>query len=161
MADSPSVWCPSCGAEYVVGTPYCADCRVALTPTRPDSLGPQTTAEDLVELGTWSRLEAQILRARLESAGITVMIEWSSPAPDATGLIVVPEAQSEFAEAVINEIDVDDEVPDTSPFAYVSRIEEHLAAAAQLLQELQTRLDELEARGTDLTGRSSGTPGPR
>ena len=56
---------------------------------------------------------------------------------------------------------VDDEVPDTSPFAYVSRIEEHLAAAAQLLQELQTRLDELEARGTDLTGRSSGTPGPR
>ena len=67
-----------------------------------------------------------------------------------------------FVEAARQEsIDVDDEVPDTSPFAYVSRIEEHLAAAAQLLQELQTRLDELEARGTDLTGRSSGTPSPR
>ena len=106
-------------------------------------------------------MNAQILRRRLETAGLSVMVEWTGPGGSAMGTILVPDSQAEFAEAVINEIDVDDEVPDTSPFAYVSRIEEHLAAAAQLLQELQTRLDELEARGTDLTGRSSGTPSPR
>jgi hypothetical protein len=55
---------------------------------------------------------------------------------------VVPAPQAEFAEAVVNEIDVDDEVPDTSLIAYIGRIEEHLAAAGALLDELRTRLDE-------------------
>ena len=32
---------------------------------------------DLVEIGEWPRLAAQILRARLETAGITVMARWS------------------------------------------------------------------------------------
>jgi hypothetical protein len=150
---SPTVWCPSCGAEYVAGTPRCADCRVALVPDPPTRLadaGSATVGEDLVEIGSWPRIEAQILRARLESAGISVMIEWSSAAPDADGTIIVPERQGEFADAVVNELDVDDEVPDTSPFAYVTRLEEHLAAVAELLAELRTRLDELEARGVDL-----------
>ena len=47
----------------------------------------------------------------------------------------------------MNEIDVDDEVADDSPHAYVARIEEHLSVAADLLDELRTRLDELEADG--------------
>jgi hypothetical protein len=58
-----------------------------------------------------------------------------------------PAEQADFASAVVNEIDVDDEVSDDSPHAYVSRIEEHLAAAAGLLEELRTKLDDLEADG--------------
>ena len=151
MVDSgsaPSVWCPSCGAEYEAGSTQCVDCRVTLVATKPRTYTASQGSEDggsedaLVELGEWPRLQAQILRRRLESAGIPVMIEWSGTTNDATGIIVVPEDRSDFAWAVVNEIEVDDEIPDTSPHSYVTRIEEHLAAAAGLLEELRTRLDE-------------------
>jgi hypothetical protein len=140
---STTVWCPSCGAEYVAGSTSCSDCRVALVADRPTRVAGDGApgAGDLVELGEWPRLSAQILRRRLETAGISVLVEWSGPGADAIGTLVVPEAQADFAEAVVNEIDVDDEVPDSSPIAYVTRIEEHLAAAAALLDELRTRLD--------------------
>ncbi len=143
---SPTRWCPSCGAEYLAGIESCADCRVSLTSQRPVRLATPgaSDAEDLVEIGEWPRLSAQILRARLETAGVTVMAEWSGVGGDATGVLVVPAGQAEFAEAVVNEIEVDDEVPDTSPYAYVVRIEEHLAVAAELLQELRTKLDQLQ-----------------
>jgi hypothetical protein len=150
MTDGPTVWCPSCGAEYVAGVPYCADCRVALVANEPSRLSPTPAPTDdgeLVAIGAWPRLSAQILRARLETAGISVMAEWTGPGADALGTLVVPAEQREFAEAVVHEIDVTDEVPDTSPFAYVVRIEEHLSVAAELLQELRTKLDELESRG--------------
>ncbi len=78
-------------------------------------------------------MQAQVLRRRLETAGVSVMIEWSGPAGEATGILLVPEDQAEFGAAVVNEIDVDDEVADDSPHAYVARIEEHLSAAAGLL----------------------------
>jgi hypothetical protein len=149
--DEPTVWCPSCGAEYRVGTPQCADCRVALVNERPEHLDdPDWNDEDgdgLVELGNWPKLQAQVLRRRLETAGVPVMIEWSGPAGDREGVLLVPEAQSTFGAAVVNEIDVDDEVADDSPHAYVARIEEHLSAAADLLDELRSRLDALEADG--------------
>jgi hypothetical protein len=106
-----------------------------------------TENDDLVELGAWPRLAAQILRARLETAGMSVMAEWSGAGADATGVLLVPAAQAEFAAAVVNELDPDDEVPDSSPFAYVVRIEEHLSAAGELLHELRTRLDALELEG--------------
>jgi len=99
----------------------------------------------LVELGEWPKLQAQILRRRLESAGIPVMIDWSGTTADAVGILVVPEEHGDFAWAVVNEVEVDDEVPDSSPHAYVARIEEHLSAAAGLLEQLRTRLEELEA----------------
>jgi hypothetical protein len=142
-----TVWCPSCGAEYVAGSQSCSDCRVALVAQRPlgRRMGSPSAPDDgdaLCELGEWPRLAAQILRRRLETAGITVMVEWSGPGADALVTLVVPEAQTDFAEAVVREIDVDDEVPDTSPIAYLGRIEEHLAAAGALLDELRTRLDE-------------------
>jgi len=147
------VWCPSCGSEYRAGTLQCADCRVALVTYRPDATATRRGAsaarddagdDSLVELGDWSRLHAQILRRRLETAGVPVMVEFSNTSGDAIGTLVVPEEHAEFAWAVVNEIEVDDEVPDTSPHAYVARLEEHLAAAASLLDELRTRLDELE-----------------
>jgi len=146
---APNVWCPSCGAEYTVGSRYCSDCRVALVAEPPDA--PRNDegnddegvdATDLVEMGDYARLSAQILRRRLESAGISVMVEWTGPGADATGTSLVPDAQAEFAEAVINEIEVEDEVPDTSPEAYVVRIEEHLSAIGSLLEELRTRLED-------------------
>ena len=150
----PSVWCPSCGAEYTVGSRYCSDCRVELvaeTPVPPrgrnndagdDENDEGGDATDLVEMGEYPRLHAQILRRRLESAGISVLVEWTGPGGSAMGTILVPDAQAEFAEAVINEIEVDDEVPDTSPEAYIARIEEHLTVVGSLLDELRTRLEE-------------------
>jgi hypothetical protein len=98
-------------------------------------------ATDLVEMGEYPRLAAQILRRRLESAGVSVLVEWTGPGADAEGTILVPDAQAEFAEAVINEIEVEDEVPDTSPEAYIIRIEEHLSLIGALLEELRTRLE--------------------
>ena len=98
--------------------------------------------DDLVELGVWPRLAAQILRARLETAGIAVMAHWSGSGTAMTGALAGTASDAEFARAVVTEIEVDDEVPDTSPYAYVARIEEHLAAAGELLEELRTRLDE-------------------
>ncbi|HET9772122.1 MAG TPA: zinc ribbon domain-containing protein [Acidimicrobiia bacterium] len=148
----PKVWCPACGAEYTAGSRYCNDCRVELVVENPAGAtdgGPDMTdqddeagdATDLVELGEFPRLHAQILRRRLETAGLSVMVEWTGPGGSALGTILVPDAQAEFAEAVINEIEVDDEVPDSSPEAYITRIEEHLSAVGALLDELRTRLD--------------------
>lgn len=161
MVDSvvppPTLWCPSCGAEYRAGSLYCSDCRVALVRQQPETLvaatadaldgdGDDDIDDDLpplVAIGDYPRLHAQILRRRLETANITTMVEWTGSTSDAMGTILVPEDQAEFAVAVVNELDVDDEVPDTSPIAYVARIEEHLAAAEGLLEELRTRLEEL------------------
>lgn len=152
MSSAPSVWCPACGAEYTIGSRYCNDCRVELVVEPPpsangdngmtDSTEDAGDATDLVELGEFPRLHAQILRRRLETAGLSVMVEWTGPGGSALGTILVPESQAEFAEAVINEIEVDDEVPDSSPEAYISRIEEHLSAVGALLDELRTRLDQ-------------------
>ena len=124
----------------------CPDCRVALVPDEPVSLGGDEDG-GLVELGEWPRVQAQVLRRRLETAGVSVMIEWSGPATDSTGILLVPEDRAEFGAAVVNEIDVDDEVADNSPHAYVARVEEHLSAAAGLLAELRSQLDQLEADG--------------
>ena len=130
-----------------MGSERCPDCRVALVAEPPAELGDDGDDDGLVELGEWPKLQAQVLRRRLETAGVPVMIEWSGAADDRHGLLLVPGAQQAFAAAVVNEIDVDDEVQDDSPHAYVARLEEHLAAAAGLLDELRTRLDELEAGG--------------
>jgi hypothetical protein len=88
-----------------------------------------------------------VLRRRLETASVPVMIEWTGSPDDRRGVLLVPEDQGEFAAAVVNEIDVDDEVNDDSPHAYVARIDEHLSAIAGLLDELRTKLDDLEADG--------------
>jgi hypothetical protein len=145
MVAEATLWCPSCGAEYQPTATQCADCRVALVAEPPAF--DEDPDSGLVELGEWPRVQAQVLRRRLETAGVSVMIQWSGPASDAIGIVLVSEDQAEFGAAVVNEIDVDDEVADNSPHAYVARIEEHLSAAAGLLAELRTQLDELEADG--------------
>jgi len=146
---TPSVWCPACGAEYTAGSRYCNECRVELVIEPPSANGDiddeAGDATDLVELGEFPRLHAQILRRRLETAGLSVMVEWSGPGGSALGTILVPDSQAEFAEAVINEIEVDDEVPDSSPEAYIARIEEHLGAVGALLDELRTRLEQADS----------------
>ena len=153
MSSAPSVWCPACGAEYTLGSRYCNNCRVELILEPPPNANGEndmsddaegTDATDLVELGEFPRLHAQILRRRLETAGLSVMVEWTGPGGSALGTILVPDSQAEFAEAVINEIEVDDEVPDSSPDAYIARIEEHLSVVGALLDELRTRLDQTQ-----------------
>jgi hypothetical protein len=146
VAEELTVWCPSCGAEYRADTSQCPDCRVALVPDQPPSLDDEDDG-GLVEIGEWPRVQAQVLRRRLETAGVSVMIEWSGPAGDSTGILLVSDDQAQFAAAVVNEIDVDDEIADNSPHAYVARIEEHLSAAAGLLAELRSQLDDLESQG--------------
>ena len=42
----------------------------------------------LVELGQWPRVQAQVLRRRLETAGVSVMIEWSGPWSVPNGAVV-------------------------------------------------------------------------
>jgi hypothetical protein len=111
------------------------------------SVHPDRGDETLVELGRWPRLDAQILRHRLETADIPVMVRWSGDGSRATGALLVPAGRAEFARAVVNEIEVDDEVPDTSPLAYIARIEEHLAAVAGLLEELRSRYDSADPGG--------------
>ncbi len=143
----PNLWCPSCGTEYRAGSLYCSQCRVALVHEPPSDVAETAAANegatDLVEMGVFPRLHAQILRRRLESASIPVLVEWSdAPDGESVGTLLVPSEHGDFAHAVITELDVDDEVPDTSPIAYVARIEEHLAAAEALLEELRTRLEE-------------------
>jgi hypothetical protein len=145
VAIEPTLWCPSCGEAYRADTTQCPDCRVALTPDEP--VFEDADDNGLVELGEWPRVQALVLRRRLESASVAVMIEWSGPTSNATGVLFVPEDQAEFGSAVVNEIEVDDEVADNSPHAYVARIEEHLSAAAGLLAELRAQLDDLEADG--------------
>ena len=146
-----TVWCPSCGTEYRAGSQQCAECRVALVAEQPEHVPGDAEFEDdeggLVELGEWPKLQAQLLRRRLETASVPVMIEWSSDIGGPVGTLLVPEEQAEFASAVVNEIDVDDEVADNSPHAYVARIEENLSAAVELLAELRAQLDDLEADG--------------
>ena len=149
--DEPTLWCPSCGAEYRSGSTQCADCRVALVTERPAELDDPDALDDgpggLVEIGEWPRLQAQVLRRRLETANVPVLVDWSGTPDDRRGIVRVPEDQADFAAAVVNEIDVDDEVSDDSPHAYVARVEELLSAAAGLLDELRTRLDDLESEG--------------
>src|SRR5512140_3231749 len=127
MVGEPTLWCPSCGTEYQPTATQCIDCRVALVSEPPPLIDENDDGTGLVELGEWPRVQAQVLRRRLETAGVSVMIEWSGPASDANGIILVGEDQAEFGAAVVNEIDVDDEVADNSPHAYVVRIEEHLS----------------------------------
>ena len=102
--------------------------------------------DGLVALGAWPRLAAQILRARLETAGVDVLAQWPET-PDGPVTLAVRPDDVGFASAVVHELDVDDEVPDTSPIAYVARIEEHLGAVAELLEELRSRVEQLEGGG--------------
>ena len=111
-----TVWCPSCGTEYRAGSQQCSECRVALVAEQPQHLPGDAESEDeeggLVELGEWPKLQAQLLRRRLETASVPVMIEWSSDIGGPVGTLLVPEEQAEFASAVVNEIDVDEEIAD-------------------------------------------------
>jgi hypothetical protein len=132
-----------------MGSARCADCRVALVADRPEHLARPTmtsttrraTAE-LSELGEWPKLQAQVLRRRLESAGVPVMIEWTGAVDDrrascssgrrtpAAGL-----SQAQLARRM------------KTSQSYIARIEEHMSAVVGLLEELRTKLDELEAEG--------------
>ena len=73
MSSAPSVWCPACGAEYTAGSRSCTTCRVELVVEQPPSADAEGDATDLVELGEFPRLHAQILRRRLETAGLSVV----------------------------------------------------------------------------------------
>lgn len=133
-----TVECPSCGAEYVAGTLQCSECRVALArgAREPDDEHPP-----LIEMGSWPRVNAILLRRRLETAGVSVFLDLGA----GTGTIFVSDEQADFADAVIREVDVGD-VSATSLEDALDELDDHLAAAGGLLEELRARLG---TRGED------------
>jgi hypothetical protein len=80
-------YCPRCGAEYRTGFMVCADCGVALVETPPIRPSGDDAEEDarhgpIVELTRFSsRFEADVVIAKLRSAGIAVTMH----AADADG----------------------------------------------------------------------------
>jgi hypothetical protein len=142
---SPTVFCPSCGDEYVAGSQVCSECRVALVADRPTIAGRDASDVELppgfVELGVWPRLATIMLLRRLEDAGVSVLTHWAGTGPASSASLAVPEAEADFADAVIRELPVDEELPESRDAHLVAdRIETRLAEVALLLDELRDRL---------------------
>lgn len=141
---SPTVWCPSCGDEYVAGSEFCSDCRVELVAERPEQLTGAAAGDagdglppDYEELGAWPQLGTAIVVRRLRDAGVDVLTRWSDPTDAGRALVAVPRGQIEFADAVMTELPVEDELPRGYVEDYVERIEARLAEIAVLLDELR------------------------
>ena len=82
--------------------------------------------EDLVEMGECPRLMPRSCRRRMESAESPSFSGAGPTPPRGQRVLCVPATNAEFAAALVDEIEAEDEVPDTSPAAYIARIEEHL-----------------------------------
>jgi hypothetical protein len=73
-------YCPECGAEYLPDRQECFDCQVALVDEPPDLTTPETrpTVQDrAVVYRSGRRIDAELVRSRLEADGMDVRI-WSS-----------------------------------------------------------------------------------
>ncbi|MDP9067952.1 MAG: hypothetical protein M3N53_06365 [Actinomycetota bacterium] len=74
-------YCPNCGAEYLPGPDECADCQVALVDDPPELVAKPklqpTLREQRVVFRSGRRMDAELVRARLEADGLEARI-WSS-----------------------------------------------------------------------------------
>ena len=74
-------YCPECGAEYRPGFETCADCQVALVDepaVAPPSADVRPTAQErVVVFRSGRRIEAEVVRSRLEADGLDSRV-WSS-----------------------------------------------------------------------------------
>lgn len=164
--ESTTLFCPACGDEYVAGSQFCSDCRVALVPGRPDTATSSTEAPTglpagYVELGAWPPMATVMLLRRLTDASVDVSTLWSDPRRGGMTVIAVPENQVEFADAVLRELPIEDELPQGNASSHLDRIEARLTEVAMLLDEL--RQLEAEERGQGLSGpgeRENRGPGP-
>lgn len=155
--DSTTLYCPSCGDEYVAGSRFCSDCRVALVAGRPEvAEGPQFASglpAGYVELGAWPPLATVMIVRRLADAGVEVSSLWSDPSRGGLAALAVPERQLEFADAVLRELPIEDEIPQSTVQAHLDRIEARLT-------EIGVLLDELRQLGPEDDPGMPGTAGP-
>lgn len=65
-------WCPKCGSEYREGFTECADCKVVLVETQPDSLSthPEAVSDPVVVYETSRKLDADMICEMLQNADI-------------------------------------------------------------------------------------------
>lgn len=95
-----TVFCPSCGAEYLAGVRLCADCNVPLGESVP-GVGDDEVVYDLAE---WSQQQRSQLELLLTGAGLTHRWEVGSD-------LIVLEADEAAIEKLMEEIEASWDAP--------------------------------------------------
>jgi len=72
------MYCPTCGAEYLEGIRFCADCQVALVIEQPQLSGERTTENSEQTVRVWrgfDPFQAQWMRQVLNQSGIDCLAD--------------------------------------------------------------------------------------
>lgn len=115
-----TTFCPSCGAEYLLGVTECADCHVTLRPpdpaatpsmsdafmttTAPPVVAPANADEVVYDLSDWGLEDRNQIERLLTGSGVTHRWEVGSD-------LVVLEADADAVETLMDEVEEAGAVP--------------------------------------------------